>query len=327
MTNSTERSHKRVPDFFIVGHGKSGTTALWGMLRGHPQLHMPNKEPWFLADELHPPAAQSPRPIGTGSTPDTLEEYLALFEDAKPDQLIGEASSLYLWSATAAGNIAKLAPDARIIAVLREPASFLRSLHFQFVQIHVEPEKDLRKAIQLEEQRRNGQRLPRKPYWPNATFYSQHVRYLEQLRRYYDLFAPERILVLIYEDYRRDNEATIRQVQRFLEVDDTQPVNVKDANPTVSVRSSRLYALAHTLASGQGALPRAVQGAAKTLAPPRMTRQAAVAIRDRVLFSSPPPPDDELMIELRRRFKPEVVALSEYLKRDLVTLWGYDDLG
>ena len=33
------------------------------------------------------------------------------------------------------------------------------------------------------------------------------------------------------------------------------------------------------------------------------------------------------MLELRRRFKPEVVALSEYLGRDLVTLWGYDDLG
>ena len=32
------------------------------------------------------------------------------------------------------------------------------------------------------------------------------------------------------------------------------------------------------------------------------------------------------MQELRRRFKPEVVALSEYLQRDLVALWGYDDL-
>jgi hypothetical protein len=33
------------------------------------------------------------------------------------------------------------------------------------------------------------------------------------------------------------------------------------------------------------------------------------------------------MQELRRRYKPEVVALSEYMDRDLVALWGYDDLG
>jgi RNAse (barnase) inhibitor barstar len=33
------------------------------------------------------------------------------------------------------------------------------------------------------------------------------------------------------------------------------------------------------------------------------------------------------MLELRRRFKDEVLALSEYLGRDLVTLWDYDGIG
>ena len=32
------------------------------------------------------------------------------------------------------------------------------------------------------------------------------------------------------------------------------------------------------------------------------------------------------MLELRRRFKPEVEATSEYLGRDLVALWGYDGM-
>ena len=31
----------RVPDFFIVGHAKCGTTALYEMLRAHPQIYMP----------------------------------------------------------------------------------------------------------------------------------------------------------------------------------------------------------------------------------------------------------------------------------------------
>ncbi|MGO9321420.1 MAG: sulfotransferase family protein [Solirubrobacteraceae bacterium] len=313
-----------MPDFFIVGHAKSGTTALYRMLRRHPQLYMPVKEPWFFADELQPPTP--PRAVGTGRTPKTLEEYVSLFDAAAPEQLIGEASCLYLWSRTAASRIAEAQPAARIVAVLREPASFLRSLHLQFVQVHLEPEKDLRKAISLEQARREGRNLPPNQYWPNASLYSEHVRYVEQLRRYHDRFPPEQVLVLIYEDFRRDNEATVRKLQRFLGVDDTAPVVVTDANPTVRIRSPHLYALVHALAAGDGAVPRAVQRAARTLAPRRLTRESAVAIRDRFIFGRPQPVDESLMVELRRRFKPEVQALGEYLDRDLVSFWGYDDI-
>jgi hypothetical protein len=316
----------RVPDFFVVGHGKSGTTALWDMLRQHPQLYMPyNKEPWFLADEMRPTAAL--RPAGTGSTPSTVEDYLALFGEAGADQRAGEASSLYLWSHTAAERIAQMQPEARIVAVLREPASFLRSLHLQFVQVYIEPEKDLRKAIALEGERRQGRQLPSNRYWPDATLYSEHVRYVDQLRRYHDRFPAEQVLVLIYDDFRADNEATVRKVWRFLDVDDTHPVVLREANPTVRVRSRRLYSMIHTLATGDALVPRVVQTAAKTVAPRRLSRESAMAIRDRIVYTDPNPPDHELMVELRRRFKGEVVALSEYLDRDLVTLWGYDSIG
>jgi len=316
---------QRVPEFFIVGHPKSGTTALWNMLRRHPQIYLPwPKEPYFFADELHPPAA-TPRTFGR--TPDTLEEYLALFDAALPDQRLGEASAPYLWSHTAAGRIAEVQPDARIIAILREPASFLHSLHLQFVQIYIEPEKDMRKALALEDARREGKQVPAKSFWgPQATLYSEYVRYVEQLGRYHAHFPPEQVLVLIYDDYRRDNEATIRKVQRFLDVDDTHPLAVREANPTVRVRSQRLHAVVHGLASGKGPLPRAVQGAARTLAPRQLSRESAVAIRNRILFGKPRAPDERLMMELRRRYKPEVVALSEYLGRDLVALWGYDKI-
>ena len=58
-----------------------------------------------------------------GKPPRTLAEYLALFEDAAPEQLVGEASTGYLWSHTAAERIAAVQPRARIIAILREPVS------------------------------------------------------------------------------------------------------------------------------------------------------------------------------------------------------------
>jgi hypothetical protein len=317
---------KRVPDFFIIGHPKSGTTALWDMLKGHPQIYTPaNKEPYFFADELHPPAA-TPRSFGW--TPDTLDQYLTLFEPAQAEQRTGEASAPYLWSRTAAQRIAEVQPEARIIAILREPSSFLYSLHLQFVQIYIEPETDMRKALALEDARRAGKQLPEHAFWgPQGTLYSDYVRYVEQLRRYHAQFPPEQMLVLVYDDYRQDNEATVRKVQRFLGVDDTHPLNIKESNPTVRVRSQRLHSLVHAFASGDGPLPRAVQSAAKTLAPRAISRQRAIDIRNRILFTAPSAPDQQLMLDLRRRYKPEVVALSEHLGRDLVTLWGYDDLG
>ena len=67
-----------LPDFFIVGHPKSGTTALYQMLRPHPQIYLPeSKEPWFFATELH--ERTPPRP---GGTPTTLDEYRGWFRGA-----------------------------------------------------------------------------------------------------------------------------------------------------------------------------------------------------------------------------------------------------
>ena len=102
-----------------------------------------------------------------------------------------------------------------------------------------ETEKDFRKALALEEVRREGRAIPRYTYWPQALLYSEHVRYVEQLRRYHAVFPPEQVLVLIYEDFRRDNEAAVRQVLRFLDVDDAPRSRRWRRTPTVRVRSQR----------------------------------------------------------------------------------------
>jgi hypothetical protein len=313
----------RVPEFFIVGHAKSGTTALYEMLRRHPQIYMPaSKEPWFFAEELL--ERTPPRP---GGTPQTLAEYRTWFTAAGPDQIAGEASALYLWSRTAAARIAQARPDARIVAILREPASFLRSLHLQFIQVYVETENDFAKALALEPARRRGEQIPRHTYWPQALLYSDHVRYVEQLRRYREAFAPEQVLVLIYDDFRADNKTTVRGVLRFLDVDDSIPIEELDANPTVQVRSQRLNALVHGVSVGHGPVSLAAKAGVKALVPRRLRRSALEAAQRKLVFTRPQEPDEELTQELRRRFKDEVVALSEHLDRDLVELWGYERVG
>jgi hypothetical protein len=314
----------RVPDFFIVGHAKSGTTALYEMLRRHPQIYLPDsKEPWFFASDMRPRF----QPPWAGMPPETLEDYLLLFAQAGAEQRAGEASSSYLWSRTAAARIAEVQPDARIIAILREPASFLRSLHLQLLQTHVESHKQLRKAMSLEAARRHGKHVPRRSHRPQLLQYADHVRYVEQLRRYHELFAPEQVLVLIYEDFRRDNEATVRKVLRFLQVDDSHPVEVLDANPTVALRSQQLDEMVHAVSVGRGPAAQAAKAVVKALTPPGARRDLLRLAQRRVVHSSPRPPDESLMLELRRRFKGEVTALSDYLDRDLVKLWGYDSLG
>jgi hypothetical protein len=317
----------RVPDFFLVGHAKCGTTALYEMLRAHPDIYMPAaKEPQFFARNPDVPAPGAPITFTqTGRFGETLEQYLALFEQARPDQRVGEASTFYLWSALAPVRIAERQPRARIVAILREPASFLRSLHMQMLQNGTETERDLRRALALEAERREGRQIPARAYWPEALIYSQRVRYVEQLRRYEAVFPREQILVLIYDDFRADNAAVLARVLRFLEVDDdVQDLTPIHANPTVEVRNLRLARFVRDVRAGRGPVAGAVRRGVKAVTTPELRRSALYPLRRRLLFRAPPEPDRELMDELRRRFRPEVEAISAHLERDLVKLWGYD---
>jgi sulfotransferase family protein len=325
VSASLDAPAARVPEFFIVGHPKCGTTALYLMLRGHPQIYMPDiKEIRFFTPEMRSRFQKE----GSGRRPDTLERYLALFAEAGPGQRVGEASPGYLRSPAAAARIAEVAPAARIIAILREPASFLRSFHLQSLHNHIETEKDLARAIALEPERRAGRRIPRYSHSPEALLYTDHVRYVEQLRRYHAVFAPEQVLTLIYDDFRRDNAAALARVLRFLEVDETAPVEAVETTRLDGVRSQRLHQMgrAMTVARRNPQAAGRLSRAANAIAPKALRSQAFRRLWRRVVFSAPAPPDERLMLELRRRFKPEVVELSDYLGRDLVSEWGYDSI-
>lgn len=314
----------RIPEFFVVGHHKCGTSALYEMLRRYPQIYMPEvKETWYFAMELRSPGKKR-RP--TAGRPETLEQYLSLFADAKPEQRVGENSPAYLMSDLAARRIAELQPDARIIAILREPASFLWSFHLHCLRNHVETEKNFGKALALEPARREGKRIPRHSHRPHELLYSNHVRYLEQLRNYESVFAPEQIMVLIYEDFRRDNEGAVREVLRFLDVNDCAPIEAVEANPSVSVRSLRFHELVRSVYLGRGPVARGLKATITSVTSHRVRRELLRLVQWRVVYGKPERPDEQAMLELRRCCKGEVVALSEHLDRDLVSLWGYDSI-
>ena len=307
----------RRPDFFIVGQGKSGTTALYEMLRQHPQIYMSaQKEPSFFSSDLRRSMPGRPLP--------TLEEYLSLFTEAGPEQQAGEASTDYIWSPGAAQRIREFQPAAKIIVFLREPASFVASLHLELLKQRFESEPDLRKALALESVRRNGHKIPKAAPRPTALLYSDRARYVEQLRRYYDVFPSDQILVLIYEDFRADNEKTLGEILAFLGVDDELRLAPVRANPTLRVRSPKLHSTLHSLQMGETRASRVAKEATKMILPSGLRRQALTSVRRKLFDTTPQVPDEEVLRELRERFRPEVVATSEYLGRDLVQFWGYD---
>ncbi len=190
----------------------------------------------------------------------------------------------------------------------------MRAFHLHLQKHHIEPERDLRTALATEEQVRVGV-MTRK--------YSDLVRYTEQLLRFHVVFPEKQILVLIYEEFRRDNEGTFRDVLRFLDVDDGVPFVAHEVNTAVRLRSFRLDDVVGHVYDGRGPLSARMRRGAKAVVPERMQR-ALGRVRHSVVYGAPAPPDETLMAELRARFRREVVAFGDYLGRDLISSWGYD---
>ena len=317
-------SGRTIPEFFVVGHAKSGTTALHAMLAAHPQIFLPTlRETQFLARgpaERAPPSAPA-----QGVRPRTLDAYLALFDAAAPGQVPGEISTAYLRTPEAAPRIHALRPEARIVAFFREPASFIASLHLQMLQVGFETERDLAAALALESERAQGRSIPAGCPWPEALLYTRHVSYSEQLREYRALFGAELVLALVYEDFRADNDAVVRGAYRFLGVADSVEIPRIEANPTVRVGLRRAGPMIDSLARGRGPAARALGSVVKTLTPVAVRRKAVGTVKGAFVDRAPAPPDERQMAELRERFASEVREFGALMGRDLAAVWGGPD--
>jgi hypothetical protein len=112
----------------------------------------------------------------------------------------------------------------------------------------------------------------------------------------------------------------------LLDVEADRPIEQLDANPTIAPRSKHLDAWLFAFRSGHGPVSRGIKSTLKTLTPKRTQRKLVRTVQRNIVYSAAPSLPQSLTLELRKRFKPEVVALSEHLNRDLVGMWGYDDL-
>ncbi len=201
---------ERVPDFFIVGAAKAGTTSLYAYLKAHPQIFLPEtKEPRYYAYEGERPE-DFEGPGAARLIQSIIKDkatYRKLFENAASDQIIGEASPAYLYSPIAAERIAQDNPNAKIIAILRNPIEPAYSHFLDNVGNGWEPCTDFEQVIQAQ---RRGERAR----WWRKWDYLGHGFYAQQLMRYMTHFPPENMKIIRYEHFRDDPERGWRWLQQ-----------------------------------------------------------------------------------------------------------------
>jgi hypothetical protein len=213
-----------LPTFLIIGTQKGGTTSLYELLAEHPDVGR------AILKEVHYFDQNHHRP---------LTWYQAHFPRRGTARHTGEATPYYMFHPLCAERVHAALPDVKLIVLLRDPVDRAHSHHNHERALGYE-ELDFATAIAQEPTRLAGeeQRLAEDPNY--RSFAHQHYSYLarglydQQLKRWYDRFPTDQILVLASEQFFTDPEATLHTVQSWLGLARHTPT-------TLTPRNARSY--------------------------------------------------------------------------------------
>jgi hypothetical protein len=308
-----------LPNFFLVGAAKAGTTSLYNYLAQHPQIYMsPVKEPNFFADEVRienfAPEFQprirrwqselrtyldGPRTEGFTSGPVAdWKDYLRLFDRVKDEIAAGEATPMYLWSPTAPSNIRARCPDAKILMILRNPIDRAFAQHVHTLSVSRTPitfREHIEAAL-----RTSGRRIGELYPFLEFGFYSN------QVERYLALFGRERVMVRLYDHFMTDPFGLFREVFSFLGVDAEFQPDIGTRHMTARVPRSHLVNCLLPPDGGRAAIARRF--------PPALRRRLDFTLfRDRSTLKMPAS-DREFLVSF---YRSDVERLSDLLGVDL----------
>jgi len=295
---------RTLPNFLIVGAQKAGTSSVYQYTREHPDVYMSEvKEPEFFALEGREVNHRGP----DGCTPNEndrqytdLETYQRLFDNVDGETAVGEASTLYLYSPRAPERIHHYVPDAKLIAILRNPVERAYSAFLMAKRSGNEP-LSFAEALAAEEERtENG--------FGYLWRYKDFGRYHEQLRRYLEHFSRGQLRVFLLEDLKNDPEGLTAEIYRFIGVDDTYSPDVSLTHNKGGVPRSDL--IEEILSTDS-----IVKDALKGVIPETVREHIRHFIRD--ANYSKPTLDRSVRRALTGSFEQEILRLQDLIDRDL----------
>jgi hypothetical protein len=145
--------------------------------------------------------------------------YTAVKSGQKP--ITGEATPYYMFHPLAPKRISDLVPQAKFIALLRNPVDRAYS-HYQHVVRKGIETLSFEEAIEAEPERLRGERekmiADERYRGLKYGFHSYLARgiYVDQLRVWFDLFPREQLLILNSESFFSDQATTFGTVLKFL---------------------------------------------------------------------------------------------------------------
>lgn len=295
----------RLPNFFIVGAAKAGTTSLWRYLLQHPDIFMPSdimyKEPAYFSNK---------------KGIDSIDDYTDLFSGVKTEKMIGEASTAYLTSPESPERIKSLIPDAKIIVMLRNPIDRAYSLYNWMASNGYEPAESFESALDLEQSHRWESETFKNnnpEYYYNYLYFSSGL-YYEQIRRYLDLFNRERVCFIIFEKFKVHFKEEVKKVFGYLAVDESFVPNFKIHNSGNIPYSAQLQFFIR-------------QELYKYLKPPyevpHPLRNQVIAKLMKLNTQSvrPKPLAGFIRNELKEKYKDDIKKTSEMIGEDLRQWW------
>ncbi len=191
--------NKRKIDFICAGAQKSGTTTLFSMLSQHPSVYVPpRKELYFFDDD---------RNFKKG-----YRWYESQFAKASTLQVIGDITPDYILFPKCAERIFQYNPDVKILIMLRNPSGRAFS-HYQMKKRDTEENKSFGEALDMERERTDRGYRNMMKY-----SYMQRGFYYKQLNPYFDLFPPENIKIVIFEEFIKDIIGHMAEIEMFLEI-------------------------------------------------------------------------------------------------------------
>ena len=268
-----------LPNFLVLGPGRSGTTSLYYWLREHPQIYMNPVIVEAATNEACYYASNIQRAVTT------QEDYERLFDGVTTEKAIGEVCPAYFSSPVAREAILAALPVVKLIATLRNPADRAYSFWSLLGTPGVSAEDGIRQGFHGYD---NG-------------FYSV------DLRQWFERFPRENIRIILFDDLVSRPDDVMRGIFEFLDVDPAVKVSTHIThNASGTIRYPRV----------KRALDLGLK-LAYPLVPRRFKGKRAARLLERPLMRKPAPISPELRSRLLDEYQDDILETSRLIGRDL----------